>query len=359
MGLFSMLGRLALDTTAFEAGIKRADSATTSFSNKLSADIKGKLSGAFTAGAVIAATKAILDHTGKIVDLADAYSITTEQVQILMQAAAENGVEEEKLLQITTKLAEQRQKAIEGDDKAIAAFARMGIALQRLQSAELDNFTLLKDVGAANAARTDTLQNQADLTDLLGAKSAKAAEAIRQLSTATPILIISNEELRKLDEVGDKISAIALALKNLGGLTLGAGFNIAGKDIAFTKAMLLLSLGVKPDAKTMAAMVGVDLKDQVEPDFSAFNAGGYDAATQAIEAARANRKPETVKTAREMAASSSGRFTRPDTGSLARIGGLYFGADYNMRLMTLQQETKRLTERIAVSNEAIAQSVKE
>jgi hypothetical protein len=50
---------------------------------------------------------------------------------------------------------------------------------------------------------------------------------------------------------------------------------------------------------------------------------------------------------------------RPDTGSLARIGGLYFGADYNLRLMTLQQETNRLTERIAVSNEAIAQSVKE
>lgn len=359
MGLFSIMGRLGLDTSDFQAGIKRADSATTGFANKLSGDIKGKLAGAFTAGAVIAATKTLLDHAGKIVDLADAYRITTEQVQILMQAAAENGVEEEKLLQITTKLAEQRQKAIEGDDKAIAVFARMGVSLQRLQSAELDNFTLLKEVGAANAARTDTLQNQADLTDLLGAKSAKAAEAIRQLSTATPILIISDEELRKLDAVGDKISAITLALKSLGGLTLGAGFNIAGKDAAFTKALLLLSIGVKPDAKTMAAMVGVDLKDEVEPNFSALNGGGYDAATQAIEAARANRKPETVKTARERSASSAGKFTRPDTGNLARIGGLYFGADYNMRLMTLQQETKRLTERIAVSNDIIAQSVKE
>jgi hypothetical protein len=61
----------------------------------------------------------------------------------------------------------------------------------------------------------------------------------------------------------------------------------------------------------------------------------------------------------KVAKTKGSRFDRPDTGNLSRIGGLYFGADYNLRLMTLQQETKRLTERIAVSNEAIAQSVKE
>jgi hypothetical protein len=223
----------------------------------------------------------------------------------------------------------------------------MGISLDTLRSAEVNNFTLLRQVGAANAERTDALQNQADMMDLLGAKSAKAAEAIRQLSTADPILIIPDDELRKLDAVGDKISAITLALKNLGAFTLGAGFNIAGKDAAFTKALLLLSVGVKPDAKTLAAMVGVDLKEQKPPttgdvaetDFSLLNGGGYNAAVQAIESARKDRPRRTGVLP---------EFRSNAAGALQSMGGYWFGAEDSSKqdLAAMRADIKRIADSV-------------
>jgi hypothetical protein len=56
---------------------------------------------------------------------------------------------------------------------------------------------------------------------------------------------------------------------------------------------------------------------------------------------------------------SGGRFDRPSTGSLAAIGGLYFGADYNTRLMSNAEKQVRELERISSNTKETADSLKQ
>lgn len=335
MALFSLRAALGLDSSSFEAGLKRTQSMATGWASTF----KSTIAGAFTAGAVVAWSKTILDHAGKIVDLADAYKLTTEQVQVAMQAAAENGVAEEQLMQITAKLGEQRQKALEGDEKAIGVFARMGISLERLRTAEVNNFTLLKEVGTANAIRSDELQNQADMMDLLGSKSAKAAEAIRQLSNVSPISIISDDDLRKLDQAGDKMSQIWLTTKALSAKLIVNSIDDVGKTGAFFDEMLSKLFGVKP-------YKGKPDTSGPEPDWSSMNGGGYDAAVQAIEAGRANAAA-TLK-APKASRGAAPTFRSSADGALQSMGGYWFGAVDSSKqdLAAMRADIKRIADSV-------------
>lgn len=53
------------------------------------------------------------------------------------------------------------------------------------------------------------------------------------------------------------------------------------------------------------------------------------------------------------------RFDRPSTGSLASIGGLYFGADYNTRLMSTAEKQVRELEKISTNTKDTAERLAE
>lgn len=371
MGLFSILGRLGLDTSDFQAGLKRAESSATGFAGRVGKDIKSQLAGAFSAAAAAAIAKKFIDQVDNIANLADAYDMSTESVQRYMEAAERNGVAVEQLIQSTVKLNEARQKATKGDANAIAAFSRFGISLEDVNSIQVTTEDLMLKVAKSSSAASRNFEDQQAMTDLLGAKSARLAEAIRTLESMGPITLIEDSQLRAIDAAAD---AAEEAIRSAERSTIGVIGNLfrkgqlffeatrqgdiqyqmelekGGKD-AKERALRAYSLGFRSvfqdisGAKEMPAPVANFPADSGMP--TGYTFGGRDTGEMF-------GPPESKKKA-----SDRSRFDRPDTGNLARIGGLYFGADYNLSLMTLQQEIKRFSERTAIASEKSAEKLSE
>lgn len=340
MTFFNLIAKLGLDSSSFDAGMKRAESSA----SKLGGVLKSRLAGAFSIGAAVAITKQALNDAGRIVDLADAYNMTTKQVQILMEAAAENGVELENLTQITVKLLEARQRAMKGDEGAINAFARMGVSVKRLNDEQLSNFDLLKEIGSASSARNDSLQSQADLLELVGNKSAKAAEAIRQLHNTEPLIIVPDDQLRKLDKIGDKFTQIWNTAKSLGMILVVQSVEDVGKTWDSFDEMMSKAFGIKP--------MSASRRPEDNTDYAALNAGGYQASVDAIEANRDVEKRKGSKI--ERMRSEKSKFSRAEGGSLAGMGGLFLGADYSLRLMDVQKKQADILTKIEANTSKTA-----
>lgn len=378
MGLFSILGRLALDTSAFEAGIKRADSATTGFANKLSGDIKSKLAGAFSVGAVAAWAKSTADWAGNVVDLADAYDLTTEQIQKMQEAASRGGADVNALIQSTVKIGEARARALKGDPEALSAFSRLGVTLADLNDRNQTNYDLQVKVGTASDQSARSFDDQQAMVELLGSKSVRLTGALRELASLGPINIVPDAQVRALDELGNKAEAVyqsivranAEASANVFGKgqdvfeayfqaanQFGVGFrNAEGKGfkqrmkLAFDYAETAIRDVMNPQKSKTGQSPTLPNGPLFGSDNPLFSMLGRDSGEMFGPSAPIKEKKD---------AAARSRFDRPDTGNLARIGGLYFGADYNARLYDLTQKIERHVARSADANVTTADALKE
>lgn len=372
MALFEMIGKLGLNTAEFQGGMKRAESIASAASNK----IKGFLAEAFTATAVVAFAKHIASLAGNILDLADAFDTTTDQIQIMQEAAARNGVQVEQLLQSTVKLAQVRQKAIEGDKNAIAAFNRLGISIESVTDANKSNYDLMIEVASAFANSNRTFADQAAVMDILGGKSIRLMGAIKSLKELGTINLISEEELTRIDAAADAIEeagrSIQRVLVEVIGGALKAGqlawesyiqtvmqffmeLQKGGRDViprAIRAAIrgALSPFGQEPEPPKGPPTVPI-VPEPMPPGYTPEGRSGSDPfgppkPGQTWEQFNQEFKAKPKENA---AAAERERMQRPSTGNLASIGGLYFGADYNMRLMTTMQKQLSALEKIDVN----------
>jgi hypothetical protein len=356
MGLFSIMGRLGLDTSDFQAGVKRAESASTGMARKVASDVKGMIAGAFTLGAITSFTKSVINAGDRIGDLAEQYHLTNEEVQRLEILAGRTGVKFEKFGEAFIKFAELRQKAIDGDAKSLALINRYGVSQNDVANRSKTNLQLVTQISDAYSEVSGSSQAQADALDIAGAKGQKVLSTLTQIKNLGPVKLISDADIEALGQFNDALDevkrqaqvAAAPALGFWGQvLKRGNELSASGANLSFQTAFFEELMGWNPNT----SLTGNEKTGAITPQDIA-------AAREAMTPYVPGNVPGSDSAASTRATARS-RFDRPDTGNLARIGGLYFGADYNLRLMTLQQETKRLTERIAVSNEAIAESVKE
>src|SRR5262245_453523 len=89
MGLLSLIARLGLDKSGFNAGLTAANKQVSKFGGAL----KSQLAGAFSAAAVIAYTKHLIDFGSKINDTATKLGVGTKELQEYTYAAQQNGAE--------------------------------------------------------------------------------------------------------------------------------------------------------------------------------------------------------------------------------------------------------------------------
>lgn len=351
MGLFSIMGRLGLDTSDFQAGAKRVESATTGMARKVSSEVKGMIAGAFTVGAITSFTKSVINAGDRIGDLAEQYHLTNEEVQRLEILAGRTGVKFEKFGEAFIKFAELRQKAIDGDAKSLALINRYGVSQNDVANRSKTNLQLVTQISDAYSEVSGSSQAQADALDIAGSKGQKVLSTLTQIKNLGPVKLISDEDIAALGQFADALDEVQRQAQVATAPTLGFWGRV------LKRGNEMVSSGSETFALTRATIA--ELFDEGPNKTAALTPQEIAAARESLSPYVPNSAAATVAAKDNTEAAGRSRFTRPDTGNLARIGGLYFGADYNMRLMTLQQETKRLTERIAVSNEAIAQSVKE
>jgi hypothetical protein len=207
MGLFSLIAKLGLDTTAFEVGAKRAESVTTKLASSVKSNLVGSLGAAFTVGAISSWTKHVIDAADHIGDLAEQTSESTDNIQRLQILANKSGVEVEKYTMGLLKMGEARKNALAGDQKSIQLLESFGLAMADLRG-NASNLDLLTRVGEAFSKNPGNLAMQANLADLLGEKMSKVGATIGGINDLGPVKLISEQDIKDLSALNDQLDEL-------------------------------------------------------------------------------------------------------------------------------------------------------
>lgn len=115
MSIFNIFAKLSLNTSAFEAGMKRAESAGVTLGKTLSKY--------FTAGylgtSMLMLGRNVMSAAEQIKNLTSQTGLSTTQVQELQRAAEDGGVAFEKLATVLDKVRKAKEAALSGDAQAV------------------------------------------------------------------------------------------------------------------------------------------------------------------------------------------------------------------------------------------------
>ena len=206
MAIFSLLAKLGLDATSFQAGIKRSESAVTSFGRNAVGSIKGQLAAAFSVGAVSAFAHSVVEAADRIGDLSDQMDLSVEEVQKLDIAASRSGIKVEQLGQAFLKVGEYRKKAGEGDVAAVAQLQRMGLTLADIQNRSLSNKDITQRIFEWYLKTNRTAKDQADVVEVVGLKAQKLVAAFKALQDLGPVKLFSQQDIDALSQFNDSMA---------------------------------------------------------------------------------------------------------------------------------------------------------
>jgi hypothetical protein len=239
VNILKLAAQLILDGTRFKGGLKEAEVAATRFSTNVSKDIKGRLAGAFSVGALGFGAKRLIDLNSTIKDTAAALDISTDAFQEQSYWLTQNGAEASALTAAYRGLARARAAAIGGDDKKMSLFELMGIDAEALQSGSIEE--IAKKTFEAFRTTDFGADKMAVAMDLFGKGGTQILPALESslayaASEAQRLGQVINKDVNAgLEEMGDRLDRVVGMFKNLGsGVLLGVlrGLDFAGTTIA-------------------------------------------------------------------------------------------------------------------------------
>jgi hypothetical protein len=199
-----------------EKGGKKVEGSLVGSFDSMAKGIGASMAAAFTVQAVVGAAKVLLDFGGQLADQAEALGVNTEVLQGFQGAMAGSGVSAEKFTKGMATLISSIQQAKEDSGTARDSFAALGIEFDSIAKDSPDKILLkiadglknAKDPAAAYAAALDLVgQNQINFVAALKGGSAAFAE------NASKIKVLSDEEVKAIDDIGNAWDAAVLKAK--------------------------------------------------------------------------------------------------------------------------------------------------
>jgi len=322
MALFRLVAKLGIDSTEFNAGLKKAEG---SVSSSMAA-IGSKVASAFSVAAIAAWVKEVANAAGKIGDLADQLNITTAEVQALQKAADHSGVSLDKYAAILGKIRKLKADYAAGDAGAAKTFQRTGI------NPNSSEFSILQQVGQLPDAQA---------FEILDSKSAKLKKSIQELSMLDPIEMVDDKSIKKLDEAGDKLGDLWRIIQAISARMLSG--EMAGKSPLQIGADLAGQTATKRIIDSLAN--GSDAQGPIPPHQEFPTRTGMPAGFT-----MSGRSSEMVGPMPRM----RGQFSAIDMGDRANVGG-FFGpnADLNRSmqrtLASMDQSLKTIEKSVAAT----------
>ena len=182
------------------------------------AELTKRIAGAFAAGAVIdriaAFVQSVRESVDEIKDLSDQLGLSTEEVQRLQKAANDAGVKFTVITTALQKIEAMRAQAQSGDKGAMGIFQALGIDPN--QGSALD---ILKQA-------VDGTRNSAAVVDLVGKKARILSNIVAEMNVQGPITLISDDEIKKIDEVNARWEELTRKSKALAAGPLSAGVDL-------------------------------------------------------------------------------------------------------------------------------------
>lgn len=192
------------------SGLNRAATAVKNDVRQLGGMVKsafGSVAGQVAAGLsidrMIQAGGQILELGGKVQDLSNKLGISTDAVQQWDYALKQNGSSIEAAVPFFQRLSQARQEALEGSDKAIADFQRLGVSMDMLKSKRPDEIAKVIAKGFEDG---DPQQLIAPLVNVGGRGAMAMAAAFRDgLADALgEAPIVPPKDIEALDRAADE-----------------------------------------------------------------------------------------------------------------------------------------------------------
>ncbi len=213
MGL-RLQAEVGLDGSGFEATLRRLDKA----SERVGGSLKHLAISAFGIYGVEQAFQKTVEAAEQLVNTASRLDMTVEQMQILKQAAKDTGVEFEKIPALLEKINMARAKALGGDEKAMAAFAKLGVGNEALRNqtaagmmfGPMRDAAMTHNVQDLNAAFGALGKGMNVAIPLLRGGIDDAEKSLRQMGA-----LMDTETAVKLKHLGDQMSLVSTMLTSM------------------------------------------------------------------------------------------------------------------------------------------------
>ncbi len=249
MGVLSLLVKLGLDASAFEMGVKRAQSVGEKFGNSFKNAVTSKLAGAFSVAAITGFAHSVAQAADRVGELSDQLNISTDDVQKFQMAAQLYGVKFEAIASAITRINDARTAAISNDGTQRAAFDKLGMSVQQLSDRSLGSEQVLVALGEKLNANKNNAEMMAAAADLLGLKLTKAAMAAGTIKDLGPIDMFKAEDIKNIEKFNDQmdilikktqVQSVAAAKSSYNAVKLAFDlFNLTqtGKAVAFASKL--------------------------------------------------------------------------------------------------------------------------
>lgn len=223
MGVLSLLVKLGLDSTAFEMGVKRAQSVGEKFGNSFKSAVTSKIGAALSVAALAAYTKSIIDAAGEIKDMGEQMNLTTDEVQRLQILAGDTGVSFDNLAAVLRKFEETRLKATQGDENAIKTLNALKISNDDLYNSQLSTIDGAIKAAKAQKESGGSAETTAAMIELYGSKLKAAGTAMADYEKTQNRTIIDNETINNLDKYNKLFEEQIRLLKALSAIPIDLG----------------------------------------------------------------------------------------------------------------------------------------
>lgn len=336
--MFEVKGKVSLDGSGFQRTMKGIRSHAASELGGL----KSQIAGAFTIGAIVNFGKHLEQTVGRIKDLSEQYRVTTDEVQQVDFATKQSGLSFEDFGTALDKLAQTRRNAVEGNDELRATFEKYGITLKELNDPQLQNIDLAKKMAASVATMTLTSREQAEITDLLGKKSAKLLTVMQELGSVEPPGLISQESIERVDKLSKALDVAKSSWTSFFGNVAGGAVEKTSDLFNYLLPRAFGGTG-KGEAEEAAAAMPVfkkELEELSAKKRARLEKEAMDRKEGLFEVDK--EKKEKKEKAERKEAAPQMEFQRAEAvNSLARIGGFVGNAGAEQETKTWQREVKK------------------
>ena len=231
MGVLSLLVKLGLDASAFEMGVKRAQSVGEKFGSSFKSAVAGKLGAALSVAAIGAFTKNVIQAADEISDLSEQLNLTTDQVQRLQILASETGVTFDKFGSVLSKFEQTRLKATSGDEDAIKTLKALGFTTEQLYDSQISTIDGAVKVAEAYKNSGRSAETSAAMTDLYGLKLKVAGAALADYGSTSKRTLISQSDVDVLAKANTLLDEQLRIVKALAAPAIAAGVTATANAI--------------------------------------------------------------------------------------------------------------------------------
>lgn len=214
MALFSLIAKLGLDKTGFDAGLSAAQSSAMKFGTGL----KNQLAAAFSVAALTAYTRSLIEYASKVKDASVRTGASTDALQALGHAAKLTGSDFEAVVRSFKDLSKARQEALDDPrSKALQVFRALGIDGQKLKDLKLED--LFREIGRAFEGQDFGASELAMVTELLGRAGGELLPMFKEgmdeleKQAVEAGVVLGEELIDPLDELGDQLDVLVAQLR--------------------------------------------------------------------------------------------------------------------------------------------------